>query len=147
TLEVLEVAQTDTALEALADLTGIILEALQRRDAALPDDDAVAQEANLAAAGDDPRAHVTACDGADARHTEDFADLGLARDHLFELGSEHADHRPLDVLEQLVDDLVGADLDVLGGSQLARLAIGTHVEADQRRVRGGREHDVVLGDA
>ena len=98
-------------------------------------------------AGDHTRAHVAAGDGADARHPEDLADLGLAGDDLFVLGGEHADHRLLDVLEQLVDDLVGADLDVLGVGQLARLAVGPHVEADDRGVRGGGQRDVGLGDA
>ena len=73
-----------------------------------------------------------------AGHPEDLADLGLAGDDLFELGGEHADHGVLDVLEDLVDDLVGADLDVLGLGQLAGLAVGTHVEADDRGVRRPR---------
>ena len=94
-----------------------------------------------------PLTHVATGDGADARHTEDLADLGFAGDHFFELGGEHADHGPLDVLEQLVDDLVGTDLDVLGLGHLAGLAIGTHVEADERGVGGRRQADVVLGDA
>ena len=45
-------------------------------------------------------------------HPEDLADLGLAGDDLFEHRGEHAEHGGLEVLEQLVDDLVGADLDV-----------------------------------
>ena len=85
-----------------------------------------------------PAEHVAAGDGADAGHPEDLADLGLARDDLFVLGREHADHGLLDVLEHLVDDLVGPDLDVLGVGQLARLAVGPHVEADDRGVRRRR---------
>src|SRR5690349_1687243 len=84
-LEVLEVGEADTALEALADLAGIFLEPAQRGDRALPDDDAVAQEAHLRATGDDPRAHVAAGDRADPGHPEDLADLGLAGDDLLEL--------------------------------------------------------------
>ena len=94
-----------------------------------------------------PLMHVAAGDGADAGHPEDLADLGLAGDHLFELGGEHADHGVLDVLEELVDDLVGADLDVLGLGQLPGLAVGAHVEADDRGVGRGGQLDVVLGDA
>ena len=82
----------------------------------------------------DAVAHVAAGDRADPGHPEDLADLGLAGDDLFELGREHADHGLLDVLEQLVDDLVGPDLDVLGVGQLAGLAVGAHVEADDRGV-------------
>ena len=91
--------------------------------------------------------HVAAGDGADPGDPEDLADLGVAGDDLFELGGEHADHGLLDVLEQLVDDLVGADLDVLGVGQLAGLAVGADVEADDRGVGGGGQLDVVLGDA
>ena len=75
---------------------------------------------------------------ADPGHAEDLADLGLAGDDLFELGGEQADHGVLDVLEDLVDDLVGADLDVLGVGQLAGLAVGADVEADDRGVRRWR---------
>jgi hypothetical protein len=46
------------------------------------------------------------------------------RDDLFELGGEQADHGLLDVLEHLVDDLVGPDLDVLGVGQLRALRSG-----------------------
>jgi len=35
---------------------------------------------------------------------------------------------------------------VLGFGQVAHFAIGSHVEADDRGVGGGRERDVVLGD-
>src|SRR6187397_2970286 len=118
-LEVLEVGQADAALEALTDLPSIFLEPLERVDAALPDDDALAQEADLRAAGDDTRAHAATGDEADARDAEDLAHLGLARDDLFELRCEHADHGALDVLEELVDDLVGADVHALGIGELA----------------------------
>src|SRR6187200_808190 len=47
---------------------------------------------------------------SEPRDPEDLAHLGLARDDLFVLRLVHADHRLLHVLEQLVDDLVGADL-------------------------------------
>ncbi len=109
--------------------------------------DAIAKEANLGATGDLTAAHAATGDGADPGHTEDLADLGFAGDHFFELGRQHADHRLLDVFEQLVDDLVRADLDVLGLGHLAGLAVRTDVEADERGVGGRREDDVVLGDA
>ena len=94
-----------------------------------------------------PAEHVAAGDGADAGDPEDLADLGVAGDHLFELGREHADHGVLDVLEQLVDDLVGPDLDAFGLGQLTGLAVRADVEADDGGVGGGGQLDVVLGDA
>ena len=94
-----------------------------------------------------PGAHVATGDRADLRHPEDLADLGFAGDLLLVLGLEHADDGLFDVFEQLVDDLVGADLDVFVVGQLAGLAVGTDVEADDRGVGGRGERDVVLGDA
>src|SRR4029078_4707679 len=87
-LAVLEAAEADTALEAFADFAHVVLETLERLDAALPDDGAVAQEANLRSTCDLAAAHETTSDGADARNPEDLADLGFAGDHFFELGRQ-----------------------------------------------------------
>ena len=73
---------------------------------------ALAQEADLRSPGDDALSHVAAGDRADPWDPEDLADLGLAGDDLFELGREQPEHGGLDLLDQLVDDLVGPDLDV-----------------------------------
>src|SRR6185437_15448559 len=51
-LQVGEVLEADAALEALADLAHVVLEAAERRDRALPDDRPVAEEADLRAPGD-----------------------------------------------------------------------------------------------
>ena len=94
-----------------------------------------------------PCLDVAPGDGADPRHPEDLPDLGVAGDDLLVLRRQHADHRLLDVLEQLVDDLVGPDLHALGVGELASLAVRADVEADDRGVRRGGQRDVVLGDA
>ena len=60
---------------------------------------------------------------------------------------QHPDERLLDVLGQLVDDAVGADVDALALGELPRLGARPHVEADDERVRRRREVDVVLRDA
>ena len=62
-------------------------------------------------------------------------------------GESMPDERLLDLLRELVDHAVLADLDPLPVGQLARLGRRPHVEADHHRVRGGGEVDVVLGDA
>src|SRR5438552_1122375 len=134
-LEVLVVAEADAALEALADLAGVVLEPLERGDLPLPEDDAVAEEPDLGPAGDDTRPYLTSGDGSHARDPEDLTHFGLARDDLFELGGEHADHGRLDVLEQLVDDLVGPNLDVGRLGRRPRLAVGADVEADDGGAR------------
>ena len=61
-------------------------------------------------------------------------------------GREHADERLLDVLGELVDDAVRADVDALALGERARIRARADVEADHERVRRGREVDVVLGD-
>ena len=142
----MEVGETDTALETLTHFADVVLEATQRLDGALPDDDALTQEAHLRATGDRAVEHEATRDGADLRHTEDLAHFGIAGDDLFVLRSQEAHHRPLDVFEQFVDDLVGTDLDTLCFGEFAGLAVGTDVEADERGIGGGRERDVVLGD-
>src|SRR5256886_3574576 len=121
-LEVLEVAEADAAFEALLHLTGVVLEPLERRDRAIPDDDAVAQETHPRAACDHAVLHVAARHPADTRDREHLADLGVARDDFLELGLEHADQRLLHVLEHLVDDFVEAQVDALGLGELAGAA-------------------------
>src|SRR5215210_7922433 len=80
-LEVLKVAETDTALETFADFASVFLEPLERLDRAFPDDRSIAKEAHLGATGDLPAAHEATGDCADPRHAEDLADLGFAGDH------------------------------------------------------------------
>ena len=63
------------------------------------------------------------------------------------LGLEQALHRGAQLVERLVDDRVGADLDALALGDAARLADGADVEADDDRVGRGGEHDVGLVDA
>src|ERR1700733_591151 len=146
-LEVLEVGEPDTALEARCDLAHIVLEAAQRVDRTLPDDGALAQEAHLRAAGDLAVAHVAPGHGADPGHPEDLAHLGLARDDLLVDRGEQTEHGRLNVLEQLVDDFVGPDLDVGRLGQLTRALVGPHVEPDDGGVGGNPELYDVLGDA
>src|SRR5437016_6806867 len=82
-LQVLEVGEADAALVAGLDLAHVVLESLERRDGAGPDDDTLAQEADLRAPRDHTVLDVAAGDGADARDAEHLAHLGVAGDHLF----------------------------------------------------------------
>src|SRR3954463_13715480 len=79
-LEVLEVGQADAALEARLHLADVVLEALERRDRALPDDRALAEEAHLGATGDDAVLDEAARHPPDAGHGEHLAHLGVAGD-------------------------------------------------------------------
>ena len=47
----------------------------------------------------------------------------------------------------MVDDLVGAELDLLSIGEITGLAVGPHTVTNDRGVGGRRQLDVVLGDA
>src|SRR4051812_19844055 len=62
-LDVVQRAESDTALEALAGLRGVVLEPAQRLDGeVVGDDNAVAQQPRLAVAADEPAADDRAGD-------------------------------------------------------------------------------------
>src|SRR5437764_3666037 len=144
--DVVEVVEQDPALEALLDLAHVVLDAAKRADRGLVDDGSLADDANLRATPDDAARDHAAGDVAEPRCAEDRAHLGLAERLLGLDRLEHADERLLDVLGQLVDDAVGADLNTLALRERARLGAWANVEADDQRVRRAREVDVVLGD-
>src|SRR5215212_4848434 len=77
-LDVVEVLDADAALEALADLAHVVLEAPQRRDRAVVHLRPVADYADAPLAVDDPAPHRAARDDADLRHLERLAHLRLA---------------------------------------------------------------------
>src|SRR3954451_741215 len=146
-LDVVVVAEGDTALEALANLGDVVLETTQPRDRdVVGDHRAVTHQPGLGVAHDRAGADDAAGDVADLARPEHLADLRSAELDLFELRLEHALERALDVLDRGVDDRVVADVDLLAVGQLARLALRPDVEADDDRVGGLGQVDVVLCD-
>src|SRR5664280_2178500 len=146
-LDVVERAQPDTALVAVAHLRDVVLEAPQRVDGqVVGDHDAVPDQPGLAVAHDRPRAHQGTGDVADARHPEHLTHLGGAELRLLVLGLKHPAQRVLDVVERLVDHPVHPDVDVFAVGEIAGLALRPDVEAQDDRIRGRRQRDVVLGD-
>ena len=114
---------------------------------ALVDDDAVADQADMGAALDHTVGDAATGDLADLRHVEDLQDLGLAETLLAQGRRQHARQGRFDVIHEVVDDVVVADLDAVALGRLARFLVGTHVEADDDGLRGLRQGDVRLGDA
>src|SRR3954453_15892260 len=146
-LDVVVVAERDTALETFTHLGDVVLEPAQTRDRdVVGDHGAVPDEPGLGVADDRAGADDAAGDVADLARAEHLADLRSAELHLFELRLEHALERALDILDGGVDDGVVADIDLLAVGELARLALGPDVEADDDRVGGLGQVDVVLGD-
>src|ERR1700712_1925208 len=70
-LDVVEVLDADTALEAFAHFLDVVLEAAQRPDGAVEYFHAVADDPDARLTVDDPAAHRAAGDEADLRHLED----------------------------------------------------------------------------
>ncbi len=123
--------EVDAALEALADLGDVVLEASQTGDLeAFDDDDTVARDARLGATLDLAALDHRSGDVAELGRAEDLADLGGARLALLVLRLEHALEGELDLLDRLVDDRVVADLDAFLLGVLRVLAFGANVEAD-----------------
>src|SRR5690348_12089986 len=136
----------DAALEALCDLAHVVLEALEGVDRSRVDHRAFADHADARVAADDTVGDHATGDRADARRSECLPYLGLADRLLRRDGGELADQGLLDVLGELVDDVVGTDLDTFARRELASFGVRTDVEAEDQSVGGGSEHDVVLRD-
>src|SRR2546423_7917848 len=120
-LHVVEAVEEDAALEALRNLADVVLEPLQLRDRRRVDHCAVADHADARVTTDDAVGDHAAGDRAEPRDPEERAHLGLADRLLRRDGGELAHQRLLDLLGQLVDDVVGADLDAFTCRELARL--------------------------
>src|SRR3954454_5449127 len=146
-LDVVERSQADTALEALADLGGVVLEPLERLDRqVVPDDLAATRHAGLRVPADEARPHDRAGDVAELRRAEDLAHLGGTELHLLVLRLEHALEGRLDVVDRLVDDRVEAHVDALAVRQLLDALRVLDVEADDDGRVDRRQVDVVLRD-
>ena len=70
----------------------------------------------------------------------------MADDALARLRIEQAGHRFLHLVDQFVDDRVELDLHAFALGGVGGAGFDLDVEADDDRIRGGGEQDVVLGD-
>src|SRR5690606_16062001 len=146
-LDVGELAERETAFEALADLHDVVLEPPQRADReVLPDNHAVTQQACLGVTPDLTRRDQATGDGADLRGLEHLTDLSPTEVDLLVHRLEHALQGLLDLLDRLVDHRVVPDVDTLARGAFGRLALRTHVVPDHDRVGRRGEVDVALGD-
>src|SRR5580658_4051002 len=144
-LDVVVAIEADAALEALGDVLHVLLEALERRQLSVPQDGAVSKEARLGRALDRALGDVAASD-RDPLDLEEDANLRSAVLLLDERRGKEPLHRALHVVHRVVDDRVEANLDLVLFGESARLARGSHVEADDDGPRRDGEVDVPLGD-
>jgi hypothetical protein len=111
-LHVVEAVEHDATLEALLDLRDVLLQVAHGGDPALPYGIALPPYPSHCAANHVAVQDVASRDGAEARGLEERPDFRLPDHNLFALHLEHAEHGVADIVEQVVDDLVQADLDV-----------------------------------
>src|SRR5687768_13165211 len=146
-LDVVVALELDAALEAALDVLHVFLHAAERVDREVFRDHlAVADQADLAAALDVAVGDHAAADVADLADLEDLAYLGVAVQLLADLRLEQSAQRLLEVVEDLVDHAVQADLDAaLLGHRAGRL-VGHDVEADDDRAARVGQLDVAFRD-
>src|SRR5204862_456170 len=96
-LYIVIVRQADAAFEAVLYLVDVILEPLERRNVAFPDNNAVPQQPCLRLPANDAVDDAAAGDGPDLGYLKDLLDNSLAENVLLFDGVEHADHGRLDL--------------------------------------------------
>src|SRR5207249_612764 len=103
---------------------------------------------DLGVAANAPLRDVAAGDGADAADLERVADHGPAQVDDLLLGLELALQGSAEIVGQVIDDIVLANLYVVFLGESAGPVVGHGIEADDHRVlrRGQREPDVALGN-
>src|SRR5262249_30653578 len=141
-LQVIEPGEADTALVVRLDLADVVAESPQGLDPIRRDDLARAPDAGAAA--DDPAVGDEAA--GDDRALADPEDLADLRAGLDDLRLQQALEGCLDVIRELVDDVVEPNVHAFGFGGPACGIGDLRVEADDDRVRRGRQHDVVVGD-
>ena len=78
---------------------------------------------------------------------EHVADFGAADDRFERFRPKLARHAGADFVGQRVDHVIIFERNLVPLGNLARLGVGPHVEADDRRAAGPRERNVALGNA
>src|SRR5256886_4383187 len=145
--DVVETLDRQSAFEARLDLAHIVLEALERIELAIVDDDIVAQDPDLRTAPHHAFEHVAAGDGPDLGYLGDLAHFDEPELAFLLLRREHARERRLHLVYRFVDDVVVADVDAVVFGELARGDIGAGVETDDDSLRRERQVDIRLGYA
>src|SRR5438094_4284441 len=145
-LDVIEVLDADSALEALAYFAHVFLESPKRRYRAVIDLDSIADHANAPLTVDDATAYGAPSDGADARDLEHLAYLGFAENDLTLLGPQESLERRPHVVHRLVNDAIEANVDTLALGSRSRVVVRSNVEAENDRTRSLREQNIAFGD-
>src|SRR5690606_15966188 len=145
-LDVFVVFERRAALKARRHFARIVFHALEGLERAFVDHDAVAQQANLAAALDLAFGDIAAGDLARLGEGKDLADFGVTDDvFLFDRRQQSGEQR-FDVVDRVIDDAIITDVDVVALGDVACLGVGADVKADNEGFGRGRQRNVGLVD-
>src|SRR5213594_1247290 len=100
----------DTAFITTRNLGCILLKSLQRCDLALEDHDVIPQQADLGGTSNFAVRDIAARDGSGLRNSERVANVRGAEIRLFENGFQNTLHRAFDLVDDVIDDRVEADI-------------------------------------
>src|SRR5438045_6375184 len=100
----------DSAFITTRNLGRILLKSPQRCDLALEDHDVIPQQANLGSTGNFAVGDVATRNGSDLRNFEHVANVRGAEIRLFEDGFQDTQHRAFDLVDDVIDDRMEADI-------------------------------------
>ena len=103
------------------------------------DHDIIADQPHIGAALDGPLGDFAARDVTDLGNLENLQDLRIAQHSLAQCRRQQAGHRFFNIVYEVVDDVVVANLDAGAFGRLARFLVGADIERDDRHARGFRE--------
>ena len=147
-LDILEAVDAKAALVAILHGLHVILEAAHAGERALEYDRTIANNTHLVVAVELAFEDIATGNRADFGNLEHLSDLGCTDIDLRPFRTEHSFHGCPDIVHDVVDDVVLADLDFLCiGSGLC-LRCRSDVESDDksRVLRSGCQVDIVLDD-
>src|SRR5699024_7590465 len=134
------------ALVALGHFFDVVLEAFERSQVLVGNDDAVTHNANLGVTGDLALQHIAAGNGTDSGDLEHLAHLRAAQLDLAGLWRQRTLHRGGHFLDGIVDDAVHAHVNAFALGHVAGYRVRTDVESNNDRAAGLCQHDIRLAD-
>ena len=143
-LNIVEVDETDTALEAGSHLFDIVFITFQGVEIACMDHNSVANEPRFVASVHLAFGYKGTGNSSDLRYFEYFAHLNFTCYHFFFHFIEHSDHCRFHVVDGVVDHGIGIDLYTFLLSQLACSSRRAHLEAHYDGVRSIGQGDITL---
>ena len=108
--------------------------------------DAVANDTHLGAVGNLALEYIAACD-FQLGNSNQLTNLYAALNNLFELRSQHTFDSCFYIVNCVIDNAVGADINLFSFSSLTSVCVRTNVEADDQRICCGSQGNVGLVDS